>query len=111
MSQFNKRALEAGYDLSALEARVERRLAISRAAGRRSSTSPRPCALEHFTAILAHQLLGNPRHLAGADPESAALWRWHAIEEIEHKGVAYDTWLHATRATGPLASAGRSRPR
>ena len=26
------------------------------------------------------------------------LWRWHAIEEIEHKGVAYDTWLHATRA-------------
>jgi len=26
-----------------------------------------------------------------------ALWRWHAIEEIEHKAVAYDTWLHATR--------------
>ena len=26
------------------------------------------------------------------------MWRWHAIEEIEHKGVAYDTWLHATRA-------------
>ena len=25
------------------------------------------------------------------------MWRWHAIEEIEHKGVAYDTWLHATR--------------
>ncbi|PNB52922.1 hypothetical protein C1X73_32345, partial [Pseudomonas sp. FW305-130] len=22
---------------------------------------------------------------------------WHAAEEIEHKGVAYDTWLHATR--------------
>ena len=30
-------------------------------------------------------------------PQSAALWRWHSIEEIEHKGVAYDTWLHATR--------------
>jgi predicted metal-dependent hydrolase len=28
---------------------------------------------------------------------SAALWRWHSMEEIEHKGVAYDTWLHATR--------------
>ncbi len=54
-------------------------------------------ALEHFTAILAHQLLANPRHLEGADPEAAALWRWHSCEEIEHKGVAYDTWLWATR--------------
>ena len=54
-------------------------------------------ALEHFTAIFAHELLADPRHLAGAEPEAAAMWRWHAIEEIEHKGVAYDTWLHATR--------------
>jgi predicted metal-dependent hydrolase len=54
-------------------------------------------ALEHFTAILAHELLKDPRHLAGADAETAALWRWHSIEEIEHKGVAYDTWLHATK--------------
>ena len=54
-------------------------------------------ALEHFTAVIANQLLGNPRHLKHADPQSAALWRWHSIEEIEHKGVAYDTWLFATR--------------
>jgi hypothetical protein len=54
-------------------------------------------ALEHFTAILARQLLADPRHLEGADEETAALWRWHALEEIEHKGVAYDTWLNATR--------------
>ena len=54
-------------------------------------------ALEHFTAILAHELLKDPRHLAGADEDAADLWRWHACEEIEHKGVAYDTWLHATR--------------
>jgi predicted metal-dependent hydrolase len=54
-------------------------------------------ALEHFTAILAHQLLLDPRHLEGADPEAAELWRWHSCEEIEHKGVAYDTWLWATR--------------
>jgi len=54
-------------------------------------------ALEHFTAILAHQLLADPRHLAGGEQEAADLWRWHAVEEIEHKGVAYDTWLHATR--------------
>ncbi|HYN45499.1 MAG TPA: metal-dependent hydrolase [Allosphingosinicella sp.] len=94
--QFNKRALEAGYDLSGLEARVEWRLSITRGRPPIVNLAATMC-LEHFTAILANQLLGNPRHLAKADAESAALWRWHSIEEIEHKGVAYDTWLHATR--------------
>jgi uncharacterized protein len=94
--QFNKRALEAGYDLSPLEARLEWRLSITRGRPPIVNLAATMC-LEHFTAILAHQLLKNPRHLAGAGPEDAALWRWHSIEEIEHKAVAYDTWLHATR--------------
>jgi len=54
-------------------------------------------ALEHFTAMFAHEFLAHPEHFVGADSEQAELWRWHAVEEIEHKGVAYDTWLHATR--------------
>ena len=93
---FNRRAIEAGYDMTPLERRVDERL---------EETKTRPpivnlaatMALEHFTAILANQLLDNPRHLRDADPASAALWRWHSMEEIEHKGVAYDTWLFATR--------------
>src|SRR5205814_7790771 len=84
------------YDLKQLEARVEQRLAMTRSRPPIASLAA-TMALEHFTAILAHQLLANPRHLEGADKESADLWRWHACEEIEHKGVAYDTWLHATR--------------
>lgn len=92
---FNRRAADAGYDLSPLEKRVEERLAITKSKPPIASLAA-TMALEHFTAILAHELLADPRHLAGADPESAALWRWHAAEEIEHKGVAYDTWLAAT---------------
>jgi predicted metal-dependent hydrolase len=93
---FNKRAADAGYDLTKLEQRVEGRLEVTR------SRAPvvnvvATAALEHFTAILAHQLLANPAHLEGAEKETADLWRWHACEEIEHKGVAYDTWLYATR--------------
>lgn len=93
---FNKRAERSGYDLSKLERQVEHRLNVTR------SKPPIAClaatmGLEHFTAIFAHELLSNPCHLAGADPEAADLWRWHSCEEIEHKGVAYDTWLHATR--------------
>ena len=93
---FNKRAHEAGYDLSQLERQVDVRLDLVRSKPPIASLAA-TMALEHFTAILAHELLKNPRHLAKADPESAALWRWHSIEEIEHKGVAYDTWLHATK--------------
>jgi uncharacterized protein len=93
---FNKRAAAAGYDLSKLEAQVEKRLAVTRSRPPIVSLAA-TMALEHFTAILAHQLLANPKHLAGADERAADLWRWHAVEEIEHKGVAHDTWLHATR--------------
>jgi predicted metal-dependent hydrolase len=95
--QFNKKAVEAGYDLTRLDQRVDERLALIRSKHPIVSLAATMC-LEHFTAILAHELLRNPRHLAGADAESAAMWRWHAIEEIEHKGVAYDTWRHATKA-------------
>jgi len=92
---FNNRAADSGYDLSKLEKRVEERLAITK--GRPPVVSlAATMALEHFTAILAHELLADPRHLEGADKETAELWRWHAVEEIEHKGVAYDTWLNAT---------------
>jgi predicted metal-dependent hydrolase len=94
---FNRRAADAGYDLGPLEQCVRERLDLTKARPPIASLAA-TMALEHFTAILAHELLADPRHLAGADPESAALWRWHATEEIEHKGVAYDTWLHATKA-------------
>jgi predicted metal-dependent hydrolase len=93
---FNRAAEEAGYDMRAIDARVETLLADVYA-------RPRPAwlavtiALEHFTAMFAHEFLAHPEHFLGAESEQAALWRWHAVEEIEHKGVAYDTWLHATR--------------
>ncbi len=93
---FNRRAADAGYDLAPLEAKVAERLAITRAKPKIVSLAA-TMALEHFTAILAHELLADPRHLKGADAATADLWRWHATEEIEHKGVAYDTWLHATK--------------
>ena len=93
---FNKRAAKAGYDLTMLEAQVEKRLAVTRDKPPIVSLAA-TMALEHFTAILAHELLADPKHLEGADREAADLWRWHAVEEIEHKGVAYDTWQHATR--------------
>ncbi|MEM7082784.1 MAG: metal-dependent hydrolase [Pseudomonadota bacterium] len=48
--------------------------------------------LEHFTALFAHGVLTDARWLEGVDPELAALWQWHALEETEHKSVAFDVY-------------------
>jgi hypothetical protein len=50
------------------------------------------CALEHFTAMLAEMLLreGGVREHMHASVRD--LWVWHALEESEHKAVAYDVY-------------------
>ncbi len=93
---FNRHVTDQGYDVTLLERHIDEALALTKDKPPIGSLAA-TMALEHFTAIIAHQLIANPRHLAGGDEQAVALWRWHAAEEIEHKGVAYDTWLHATR--------------
>ncbi|GAB5350287.1 hypothetical protein TMRH483_01209 [Qipengyuania sp. 483] len=93
---FNRLAADHGYDIKVIDKRVEELLAM---------TKDRPVifnlastmALEHYTAMMAAEFLANPAHFDDADPEVRAMWEWHAVEEIEHKGVAFDTWNHATR--------------
>ena len=50
------------------------------------------CALEHFTAMLAEMILENPEFIEGMDERMVPLWLWHAIEESEHKAVAFDVY-------------------
>ncbi len=93
---FNRAASEAGYDMARIDARVEELMNMVK--GRPPIVDlAATIALEHYTAMMAHEFLANPQHFAGATGDTADMWRWHAVEEIEHKGVAYDTFLHATR--------------
>ncbi|WP_180062167.1 metal-dependent hydrolase [Acinetobacter sp. YH12120] len=50
-------------------------------------------ALEHFTATIASQLLTNS-HIQElmTDDTMKTMWLWHAIEENEHKAVAYEVF-------------------
>jgi predicted metal-dependent hydrolase len=96
---FNKAAAESGYDLSRIDARVDGLIALARSRPPLAQLAV-TMALEHFTAMFAHEFLKRPHAMFDPGVEQADIWRWHAVEEIEHKGVAYDTWLHATRHWG-----------
>ncbi len=52
----------------------------------------RTCALEHFTAMFAEMLLAHPEMLNEVDERLKPLWMWHAVEESEHKSVAFDVF-------------------
>jgi predicted metal-dependent hydrolase len=47
-------------------------------------------AVEHLTALMAHSFVERSDHFRHADPRVRAMYVWHAIEEVEHKGVAFD---------------------
>ncbi|MFZ5723643.1 MAG: metal-dependent hydrolase [Pseudomonadota bacterium] len=54
-------------------------------------------AAEHLTATLGEGMLElMPERLRTAHPEMRALYFWHAVEEVEHKAVAFDTYRQAT---------------
>ena len=98
---FNRLIKGAGYDTTAMDVETRRRIDLAR--------SRHPVvqlaitvALEHFTAIMSNCLLRDPKPLPGTPADILRLWQWHAIEEVEHKAVAYDTFLTVTRNMSPL---------
>jgi predicted metal-dependent hydrolase len=90
--RYNRALVEAGLPAKELEDWLLRRLDFVRKYATPEEQLAVTIALEHFTAIMAHEVLSDDRILAGADPRMAAIWRWHAIEETEHKAVAYDVY-------------------
>lgn len=64
-------------------------------------------ALEHYTALMGESLLGNPEIFDGSQEDYKRMWLWHALEETEHKAVAYDVWEKCV-GRGPTAYAHRA---
>lgn len=93
---FNRLAENAGYDIKAIDKRVQEMLNLTKGRPKILNLAA-TIGLEHYTAMMAHEFLATPAHFANADPEVRDMWRWHSVEEIEHKGVAFDVWNHATR--------------
>ncbi len=90
-NQYNDRLREQGMDVDGLIKSLEWLLFdFMRKRRSREWTLAQTAALEHFTAIGAFMIFGRKDVFDKADPRLRALYTWHALEEVEHKGVAYD---------------------
>lgn len=97
----NRTLIEAGYDIEPLDRKIRGFVRLFENASDMVKLTATMC-IEHFTAIVAAEILRDDRHLAGTDPDLSELWLWHAIEEVEHKGVAFDVWKFASRDWNPV---------
>lgn len=90
--RYNDMLCQQGVPVAGLERNIVTLLRLVRLLLPRRWQLAATCALEHFTALMAHAILSNPSLLDGADPTMRSLWRWHAAEENEHKAVAFDVY-------------------
>jgi uncharacterized protein len=92
----NRSLITAGYDIAPLDRAIRQFVNFFSSTSATTKLGATMC-IEHLTAIVAAELLSNDAHLEGSEAEMHRLWLWHAIEEVEHKAVAFDVWMHATR--------------
>jgi len=90
-TQYNNRLKAQGIDVDMLEGRLKHLLFnVLRKHLPANVTLADTAASEHMTAIMAHGFFERKEVLAKADPRMRAMYAWHAMEEIEHKAVAFD---------------------
>ncbi len=89
----NARFAELGYPTLQVEKMTRIGLALRWRFAPKKSSLAMTAALEHFTATLAEMILSNEeaRNLFG-DETVKNLFVWHALEEAEHKAVAFDVY-------------------
>lgn len=89
--QFNTEIQSTDYHLKRFDAEIDTEMARLRTLSKRRQLAA-TVALEHFTAMIAGYMLTHPKLIQQLPPNMASLWIWHAVEEIEHKHVAFDVY-------------------
>ncbi|MBE02872.1 metal-dependent hydrolase [uncultured Marinobacter sp.] len=88
---YNEALKARGYDIEDIDRRFRKHMEwVAKLPPSRQLAGT--CGAEHYTAVLANAILKNPEWMEGATPAMRQLWRWHAIEETEHKSVAFDVY-------------------
>ncbi len=89
----NETLARLGYPTRFVDAATGRAMALIQQLAPKSVQLAFTAAAEHFTSVLAEQLLeDDPFDDQDVPDEIRALFRWHALEEAEHKAVAFDVY-------------------
>ncbi|MCA8902624.1 MAG: metal-dependent hydrolase [Hyphomonas sp.] len=88
------------YPVAEVEAEISERIAFGRSRGSMGMLISTIC-LEHFTAMMADMMDDHDTLFSKTEKPIADMWRWHAMEECEHKAVAYDVYLEVTKDWPP----------
>lgn len=92
----NQRLAQMGYRSVKVDRHVKWLLGLSDRFESKRQRLAVTAALEHYTATLAECLLEKPEAQALlGDTEVRSLLLWHALEESEHKAVAFDVYRAA----------------
>ncbi len=90
---FNMRLAELGYPTHRMEWLTKRSLTLRERVVPPIANLALTAALEHFTATLAELALSDEASRAEfGHPAVRDLFLWHALEESEHKAVAFDVY-------------------
>jgi hypothetical protein len=90
---FNDRLDELGYPTKRIERIVKKSLEVRERLLSDKSNLALTAALEHFTATLAELVLSSEDIRAQFGHQAVLdLFLWHALEESEHKAVAFDVY-------------------
>lgn len=97
--QYNERLKKQGIEIDAINRQLEQRLFIdtpkvTTPTQRLAVTS----ALEHLTSMMCTSFFERRELLDKSDARVRALYAWHAIEEVEHKAVAFDVLTQVAQA-------------
>ena len=91
--EYNQRLSDLGYDVEKLMQPVKKRIRYVQKHFSPERQLAGTVAMEHFTAILADSILRERSWFDGAIEPMQRIWRWHALEETEHKAVAFDVYM------------------
>jgi len=89
----NERLADRGYPTRAIGVYIRKTLQWRERIQSEKFNLAVTAALEHYTATLAETILGDPDARAEVGHEAVRqLLMWHALEEAEHKAVAFDVY-------------------